>query len=271
VVAILILGINLWVQPACFREMRAIIEAVRADLAATMISPGQFTHPAPGLTVYAQSIDADGTIKNLFIDQSSTHGPSTTVMAVEGRFAARNGAPVLVLTHGSNQQLSRTGVLNTLSFDEYVFDLRPFLAVVGPVKYRQSDRYLHELFYPDPRPARDESLRVAMLAEGHSRLSSPLYSLAFTALALAAVLGGAFSRLGYNTRITVASGIVLIVRVVGFIATAASSHSEAANLLQYAAPAVCFLGSMLVVLRQHPVRRFGHPPAQSALAVGSAA
>ena len=82
--------------------------------------PGEFTHPAPGLTVFAQSMDENGEIKNLFIDKASPNGGSTTYMAAEGRIAKRNGAPVLVLHDGSIQQFSKTGVLNVLSFDENV-------------------------------------------------------------------------------------------------------------------------------------------------------
>ncbi len=68
------LVINLWIQPLCFREMREVLMAVKADIATTMIRPGEFTHPGPGLTVFAQSMDESGDIKNLFINRASTHG-----------------------------------------------------------------------------------------------------------------------------------------------------------------------------------------------------
>jgi lipopolysaccharide export system permease protein len=80
-IAILNLIINLWIQPLCFREMRHVLEGVKADIATTMIRPGEFTHPGPGLTVFAQSMDENGGIKNLFIDKDNGHGGSTTDMA----------------------------------------------------------------------------------------------------------------------------------------------------------------------------------------------
>ncbi len=82
------LVMTLWIQPICYREMRRTLDAVRADLIATMIKPGQFTHPGPGLTVYAQTVDDDGAIHNLFIDRDNGHGRDTTVTAREGRFRA---------------------------------------------------------------------------------------------------------------------------------------------------------------------------------------
>ena len=59
-VALVSLVMTLWIQPLCYRALRETLDHVRADLAATMLRPGQFTHPAPGLTVYAQSMDDDG-------------------------------------------------------------------------------------------------------------------------------------------------------------------------------------------------------------------
>jgi lipopolysaccharide export system permease protein len=263
-VAVLNLVINLWVQPLCFREMRVVLQAVRTDIATTLIRPGEFSHPAPGLTVFAQSMDDGGAIKNLFIDQANKRGGSTTLMASEGRFAKRNGAPVLILRDGSNQQFSKTGVLNTLYFSEYVLDLRPFLSLDNQVLYHPSDRYLHELFFPDLRREWERSNVTALLAEGHSRLATPLYDLAFMSLALAAVLGGAFSRLGYGVRIATAAGAGVVVRVLGFVAGAIADGDPRFNVLQYTMPLACFLVCMLIVLRQHPARGPKRAPAPRA-------
>ena len=247
------------------------MEAVRADIASTMIQPGQFTHPAPGLTVYAQAIGDNGTIKNLFINQTDHHGSSSTLMASEGRIAKRNGAPVLIMRHGSDQELSKAGVLNYGSFDENDYDLRPFLTIEGQVRYHQTDRFLHELLFPDLRQKWEQDNRKSLLAEAHSRLASPLYNLAFSSLALAAVLGGAFSRLGYGARIAVASGASVVVRVLGFVAAAASAGNVTLNLLQYAVPLLCFAISMAVVMRQHPARGPKTAGPELSLAMGSAA
>ena len=252
--AIVTLVLTLWIQPLCFRALRQTLEAVRADIASTLIIPGEFTHPSPGLTVYAQSMDDNGLIRNIFIDQSSRKGQSSTLMAAEGRIAKRDGAPVLILRNGSNQQFSKTGALNTLWFEENTLDLRPFLAVTGEIRYRASDRYLHELFFPDLRDPWQRANRKALLAEGNARLASPLYNIAFMALALAAVLGGAFSRLGYGARIAAASGAAVAVRVLGFVAAAASASRPELNVLQYSIPIACLLVSLLFVLRQHPAR-----------------
>jgi lipopolysaccharide export system permease protein len=260
------LVINLWIQPLCFREMRHLLEEVRADIATTMIRPGEFTHPGPGLTVFAQSMDDNGVIRNLFIDKANSRGGgSMTYMAAEARIAKRNGAPVMLLHNGSIQQFSKGGVLNVLYFDENIQDLRPFLAIEGQVLYHPSDRYLHELFFPDLRRNWERANLRKLYSEGNNRLASPLYDLAFMALALAAVLGGAFSRLGYGARIAAAGAAGVGVRVLGFVAGAAADGNMNLNFLQYSPPLICFLVCMLIVLRQHPARgprRAPAPPVQ---------
>jgi lipopolysaccharide export system permease protein len=260
-VALVNLVINLWVQPLCFREMRTVLEAVRADIATTMIRPGEFTHPSPGLTVFAQSMDENGVIKNLFIDQANNHGGSATYMAAEARIAKRNGAPVMILRNGSIQQFSKTGVLNVVYFAENVQDLRPFLAIEGQVLYHPSDRFLHELFYPDKRRPWERANIKKLISEGNSRLATPLYDLAFMALALAAVLGGAFSRLGYGARIMAAGAAGIAIRVLGFVGGAAADGNVALNVLQYVPPLLCFIVCMVVVIRQHPARGPRRAPA----------
>jgi lipopolysaccharide export system permease protein len=258
------LVLNLWIQPLCFREMRTVLEAVRADIATSMIRPGEFTHPAPGLTVFAQSMDENGVIRNLFVDQTNGKGLSTTYMAGQGRVVKRNGAPMLILHNGSMQQFSKAGVLNVLTFDEYPMDLRPFLAIEGQVLYHPSDRYLHELFFPDKRGAWERANLKKLYSEGNSRLATPLYDIAFMALALAAVLGGAFSRLGYGARILAAGATGVAVRVLGFVAGAAADGNAALNILQYAPPLICFVVCMLIVIRQHPARGPRRAPAMIA-------
>jgi len=232
------LALSLWVQPLCYRIMRQTLESMRADLAATMIKPGQFTHPAPGLTVYAQSIDDEGVIHNLFINLAGTKGRDRTVTAREGRLQKRHNSPVLVLRHGSNQEFSTAGVLNFLSFDEYVLDLGPLVSLDRTVRYKLSDRYLHELFYPDLRQGWERANRGPLLAEGHSRLSAPLYDLAFMAMALAGVIGGSFSRIGYGARIATVAGAALVVRTLGLGAQVAAGAQPSLNVLQYAAPLI---------------------------------
>jgi lipopolysaccharide export system permease protein len=256
-VTMLSLVITLWVQPLCYRALRVTLFSVRTDLLATMIRPGQFTHPGPGVTVYARSLDEDGTIHNLFIDRRLNSGRDTTITAREGRLLQDGAAPMLVLRHGANQELTATGTLNYLAFDKYVLDLRPLMGDAPAVRYKLSDRYLHELLYPDLRQSWERANVGPMLGEAHSRLAAPLYNIAFMFLALTAVIGGPFSRVGYGARIAVVAAAALVARTLGFAAQAASGATPMLNALQYAIPLGVTLICACILLR--PGRRTPAP------------
>lgn len=245
VVTLIALFMNLWVQPAASRQMRETLFQVRTDLASTLVREGEFTEPAPGLTVYAQSVDSGGLIHNLFIHQTKDDGGATTYTADEGRVVKRGDKPVLLMRKGSNQEFSRSGVLNFLSFDEYVFDLSRFLESEELVHYKPSDRYLHELFFPDLQQIWEKQNRDKMLAEGNSRLTTPLYNLTFMSFALLAIIGGGFSRLGYGRRIATIGALAVAVRILGFVIQAGSESEPWLNVLQYVVP----LGAMALALR----------------------
>ena len=259
--AMVALIINLWIQPLASRLMRVELVKVRTDLASTLVQEGQFTQPSPGLTVYARQVLSHGNLKNLFIDQEKPTGESSTFTAKEGQIAERNGLPVLIMRHGSNQQLSKTGVLDYVAFDEYTFDLAPFLPRGESVHYKASDRYLHELFYPDLTQTWEQQNELKLYAEGHARLSGPLYNIALVALALSAVLGGGFSRMGYGKRIATAAALAALVRIVGAGVQALCDDNVWFNLLQYAVPLAATAWAMSRVFRQSTGRftSMSHP------------
>jgi len=247
--------LNLWIHPLSAKAMRGEMFRVRTDLAATLVKEGRFTEPSPGLTVYAKTVASRGELENLFVFQERPGGGNVTFTSREGRIAQRNGSPVLIMREGSQQEFSKAGVLNYLAFDEYIFDLAPFMKQDEIVRYKVADRYLHELLFPDLTQAWERENRVKMLAEAHSRIAGPLYSIAFVMMALAAVLGGSFSRVGYGRRIALIAAGATVVRVVGFGVQSAAGDNAALNILQYMVPAAATAWAAKQVFRQK-VSRF---------------
>jgi lipopolysaccharide export system permease protein len=249
-VALAALVMNLFVQPAALRAMRETYFKVNADLASTLVREGEFNSPSPGLTVYAQSVAPDGVIQNLFIHQVKDDGSSTTYTANQGRLVKRQGRPVLQMYSGAIQEFSRVGVLNFLTFDDYQFDLSPLNDTGELVHYKPSDRYLHELLFPDLEQDWEKRNRERLLAEGHARLSTPLYNIAATALALAAILGGGFSRLGYGRRIAATAAIAAGVRILGFVVQAGCEAEAWLNPVQYVVPIAATALALQTLFRQ---------------------
>jgi lipopolysaccharide export system permease protein len=273
VFTLIALFLNLWLAPLADRAMRNEMFRIRTDLAASMIHVGQFNTPSAGLTVYAQDVDQGGAFHNVFLLQEEEGGGDSTFIANRGKMAKRNGQPVLILRDGSNQEFSKAGVLNYLKFDEYTVDLSQYLASDEIIQYKIADRYLHELLYPDLTQKWERKNRKALIAEAHGRLSSPLYNIAFVAMALAAVIGGPFSRLGYIPRIMGVAASAAGARLLGIGVLAASTGSVWVNILQYLIPLACALWAFGELFRW-PVNRllpsFGRRPPQTAFA-GAAA
>ena len=255
VVTVFALFLNLWIEPLAERAIRNELFRVRTDLAASLVRVGEFTEPAPGLTVYAQGSDTGGALRNLFAIQQKADGGDTTFFAAKGKVGKRNGAPVLIMHDGSEQAFTSAGVLDYLKFDEYIFDLSNFLSKTDLVRYKISDRYMHELFYPDLTQSWERKERVDMQAEAHARLSAPLYNIAFMAMALAAVIGGSFSRLGYGRRIVAVGAAAAVVRIAGFAVQAVCAESAWLNVLQYLIPIAATAWAFSALFRQR-VGRF---------------
>ena len=254
-IAFVALVMNLFVQPASFRALREELFEVRTDLAATLVREGEFSEPTPGLTVYAQSVDGSGNLVNLFIHQTKADGSDTTYSAEKGRIARAQGRPVLILQNGSNQELSSRGVLNYLTFRSYTFDLTPLSKTDELIHFKPSDRWMHELFFPDLEQDWERRNRLELLAQGHSRIATPLYNIAFMAMALSAILGGGFSRLGYGRQIAMTAAAAALVRLIGFLAQSASEDSAWLNGLQYAVPLGATLVALHAIFRQKVDRR----------------
>ncbi|WP_334163454.1 LPS export ABC transporter permease LptF [Phenylobacterium sp.] len=269
-IAFAALVMNLFVQPAAFRALRQELFEVRTDLASTLVREGEFTEPVPGLTVYAQTVEGDGDFGNLFIHQEKPDGSSTVYTADAGRIDRRSGRTVLLMENGTTQEFSERGVLNYLTFNEYAYDLQAITNSDELIHYKPSDRYLHELFFPDLTQDWERRNRLSLLAEGHARITTPLYNIAFMALALSAIIGGGFSRLGYARRIATMGAVASVVRILGFVVQAACEDSAWLNVLQYVVPLAATAVGLRSIFRQR-VSRFIDIRRRPAAALGAAA
>jgi lipopolysaccharide export system permease protein len=253
-VAAVVLVTNVVIQPWAQRTARDQAFAIRTDLAALLVEEGRFVQGPNGLTVYVQQIEQNGLLKNLFI-YIEEGDQVTTWDASEARFGRVDGQPVLSMTEGSWQQYSASGVLQQLSFDGYVFPLGPYVTGDERIRYKPADLWMTELFNPSSALVRDTAPRGELLAEAHSRLSSPLYALTAVAMALAAILGGSFSRTGYGLRIAKAAAAFLLVRIVGYAVVAASAWNASLNVLQYLLPLAATAMALRLLFRALKPRR----------------
>ncbi len=247
---ILHIFINLWVQPTSFRAMRAELLSVRTDIAAQMLRPGEFIRPATGVTVYAREIKSSGDMVDVLIyDARSTIEPMTH-SAKSGQITKFGDRTLLALKDGNIQTLNPTGTLDIIEFETHTIDLTDIMAMDPVLRLKTSDRYLHELLRPTDRERANKKGYRKLLAEGHARLSAPIYNIALTLLALAFLTRGEYQRMGYGRKIALCAITGFVARLGGFALTAAAESDAALNPAQYALPIAISLICGFMILKE---------------------
>jgi lipopolysaccharide export system permease protein len=217
--------------------MRRTLHEARLEMAASLIQPGSITSPAADLTIFVRSAEPNGPLHDIMIwDQRSNNAP-VVYLAKRGRIVESATTPAIVLYDGSIQVVEEDGRLNVLDFTELPYELSQFIEPPGQLLYKLSDRFAHELLYPNLTHYWELENQNAMLAEGHARLSAPLHDLAIALIAAMAVMGGRHRRAGYARRIALAGLAALALRVAGFAVQAGAAANPELNLGQYGLPA----------------------------------
>lgn len=246
--AVVHLSVNLWVQPSAQREMRATINDARADIASSLVRPGQFTTPDANLTVFAREQQGQDLI-GVQIAERIGQPDARDYLAERGRFIEVDGTPAIVMFNGQIHQLDQNGALNILDFEQSTFDLTPFLKEDGKLVLKASDRYLHELLFIDRSSYNERQNVNEYIAEANSRLSSPLISIAMAMLAILAVVGGNFSRRGYSRRIVLASVGALGLIIVQLSVQSSSGSDPGMNAGQWLVPILAIIILSYVLFR----------------------
>jgi len=211
--------INLWLMPAANTRLKDQVMEIRADLAATLLKEGAFSNPTRGLTVYIREREANGDMRGILVHDNRELNNPITYMAERGALVKSDTGPRLIMLNGNVQRRTvqtseNSGGLSLLYFDRYVYDLSEFMPGQGQRWKEPEERYLNELFFPDATPG-DQTHLDEFRAEGHRRLSSPLYVLSFSLIAIVVLISGQFSRRAQFWRPALALGVAIAIRLAG--------------------------------------------------------
>ena len=255
-----VLYINLDLQPRSYRLLKDTIYDVRNDLASSLVRDRVFTEVVAGLTVYAEDVRPGDQYVGLHIYDARDRTRETTYTAENGLFAVTEAGPRLFLLRGTAQwQDAETGKIEIVRFNETAVDMAELGGGGAARNYEGSERYLSELFRPDLSKDYDRALAGRFIAEGHSRLATPLYCLAFVVLAAAFLLTATTSRRGYGKRILFASLTAGAIRILGYLCQSMGAETPFFNVLQYALPSVTIIVCMVIILNPNRYRVSAKP------------
>lgn len=230
------LSINLLLQPLALQQMRAEILKVKTDIASQMVQAGQFVTPTPNLTVYTREIESDGELRDVLIHDGRDPNSKSTHIAKTGRLLRSDTSTSLVLFNGSVQTPVADGSLDVIDFETYQLDLSNVTALDRVLRLKSTDKFLHELLRPDPRDYITPKFRKEYTAEGHARLTAPLWNVALVLVALAFMLRGQHSKLGNNRKISLCAVTGLLLHLIGFGVASSAEKDLALNPFQYFIP-----------------------------------
>jgi lipopolysaccharide export system permease protein len=248
IVTLAVYAINLYFMPAGMRAFKDRVFEIRGDLVAAFLREGSFTTPADGITAYVRETEPSGIIKNIFVDDRRKKDAPETYLAERGRVMRTESGPRLLMWNGTIQRRARDGKISIMNFDQYTFDISQLAGDDGGGQIREtSERFLSELLWPNLHSWWDVRYKTRLWAEGHSRLSGPLYAVLLAMLGITALLAGHITRRGANERIAMAAGAALLVRLSGVGLQSLATEIPALNALQYLVPlaGIAFLAWLL--------------------------
>jgi lipopolysaccharide export system permease protein len=219
-------------------------ERQRAELAnnvtSRFLNPGEFLHPAKGVTFYIGELTPEGVLKSVFLTDGRSEQTQTTYIASEAFLLATDTGPTLVMLDGIAQFLSVDSQrLAVTRFDDFAYDIGRLIREVAPPSPRESHLSTSALLRADPALVAElGSSRTRFLLEGHGRLSQPLLSIVTAMVGFATLLLGAFSRFGVWRQIVAAIIVLILLKMLDNTASGLAARSPASWPLLYATPVV---------------------------------
>ncbi|CAN0115281.1 unnamed protein product [Phaeothamnion confervicola] len=198
--------LSLYLVPLSFGQFKELHSDVRADYSGLLLQEGAFTNIGTSLTVYVRARESNGDLRGILVHDSRDPASPITLLAERGTLAMTDDGPRVILLNGNRQQVDRAaGKLSLLYFDRYSVEIGQ-TAQTREFRWREpGERYIDELLWPDFSESNDRQFAPRLIAEGHTRLSAPLYALALVLVGLACLLPGDFNRRGLGQRLLFAA------------------------------------------------------------------
>jgi lipopolysaccharide export system permease protein len=254
IVVLAIYTLNLYFLPASYSAFKDLQWAIRNEYSNVLLQEGAFNEVAPNIIVYVRHREGDGDLRGIMVHDMRKQDQPVTLMAETGALIRTDSGPRVVLVNGNRQEIDRqTKRLSLLYFDRYTVEISAERAQADNRWREPRERYIGDLFFPDNSPA-DRRYRLQIIAEGHNRIASPLLTIAFAMVALAALLHGDFNRRGQSMRIVAASLAVVLLQAASMGLVSLGAKTRAAYPAMYLLPllTIAAAGWVMTYRRRRP-------------------
>lgn len=224
IVSVAIYGLTLYLLPLSFQEFKDKQATIRNDFSSVLLQESVFTEISKGVTVFVRERGAKGELLGILVHDGRNPEKPVTMMAETGALVRTDEGPQVIMVNGNRQEVSKdSGKLSLLYFDRYALNVSSVDNTPEKRWQEPRERFLGELFFPDMTDGNNQFNASKLRAEGHQRLTLPIYALTFTIIALAALLSGDYDRRGLGKKIIVAVLLIIAIQgsALGFISLAA--------------------------------------------------
>jgi len=224
--------LTLFYLPYSYTQFKELQFSIRNDFSSVILQEGSFTD-LDGLTVYVREVGRDNELLGILAHDARDPDAQTTMMAKHGALVRTDDGPRIVLLDGNRQEVNADdGTMSILYFDRYAVDIAQGAEVEG-IRYQDArERSVYNLLTGVPPDIIERDLN-AFRADGHDRLISPLYSIAFAGIALAVLVSSSFSRRGQTGRLLIAIGIMVLCQASGIAMKNLAAKNPALVPLMY--------------------------------------
>jgi len=208
--------LTVWVVPASIQSWRTMITQIRSDFLAKIVKPGRFNELEQGVVFHYRERSGDALL-GIFIQDSRDPELVLVYVAERGRIVAGKDSNYLVLENGSVQrETHRSQDASIVAFQRYALDLTQLAPGNEEVVFQPHERLTSDLIfaYIDHKETSADEVHIA--GELADRFSTPLFTFAFAAIALAALGKPRTTRTSAVTGIVSAILFGALIRISGF-------------------------------------------------------
>jgi lipopolysaccharide export system permease protein len=235
--------------PAALTQLNAREAEIAETATARLLREGQFITPVDGVTVYVREVTPAGEFRDIFLSDQRADGEKVTYTAARAYLVQTETGPQLVMVDGAIQTLRMPArELVTTGFDDLVYGLGPLLPDAQSARRSSRELSTLELLRPsDAIIAETRKSAEVLRAEGHDRFADAALALVAALLGFATLLVGQFSRFGVWRQMVAAIFLVIAVKGIETLTTAAIRDDPARWALAYL-PAGVGLAVVVVLL-----------------------
>lgn len=218
IVALMMSIMTHFLVPTALSRLQQRQEDVQDNVTARLLTEGTFLHPVDGITFYIREIDADGTLRDVFLSDRRDEDSPQTFTADRAYLVPDSSGDTarakLVMVEGMAQSLNGEDQrLFTTHFQDFTYD-------IGRLFGDRAAGYVHIRFLPTLQllgyPEIVQTVTGAspgqIAYEAHGRFAQALLCVAAALIGFATLLIGGYSRFGVWSQIVLAIVLLMVVK-----------------------------------------------------------